>query len=71
MFIPNYPPTRENDATDHILVVSLRLGISKGGKEEKGEVTFNQIWSGRSHLKQENKSNPIIHGGKKVWEEGS
>lgn len=35
--------------------------MSKGGKEEKGEVVSKQIWLGGSHLKGENESNSIIH----------
>lgn len=37
--------------------------MSKGGKEEKGEVVSKQIWLGGSHLKEENQSNSIIHWG--------
>lgn len=36
--MPTYPPSRENYATDHILVVGLRLGISKGEINRKAKL---------------------------------
>lgn len=46
--MPTYPPSRENYADDHILVVGVRLGISKGKISRK--VKFHLIGFGLMDL---------------------